>query len=194
MFVDVQRRTSIVHTAVEFTMKISSAIACSGSNGLQIRTHEQRRTQHALSAILEAALLSRTADKKWTGILSPGSEHRGHGTLPIFRQPRRARRTTMKGRTPIRRDRDVPRLGEHDEANSASEEVRMALLVWVGCRIPCQAHVKQVVTPLVSASSERADLAPLTVGLSWLSEVSELLVSFRLRLASVHRLRLTSVQ
>ena len=62
MFVDVERRTSIVHTAVEFTMNMSSATACSGSDGLQIQAHEQRRTQHAQSVILEAALLSRTAD------------------------------------------------------------------------------------------------------------------------------------
>ena len=57
------------------------------------------------------------------------------------------------------------------------------------------------VTPLVLASSERvlassesADLAPLTVGLPWLNEVSEFLASLRLRSVYVHRLRLTSAQ
>ena len=114
-----------MHTAVEFTMNMSSATACSGSDGLQIQAHEQRRTQHAQSVILEAALLSRTADKKWTGVLSPGSKHRGHGAAYFFRQPSKARRTKMNGQSPIQRGRKQPRRGEHGRGKSASKEPSM---------------------------------------------------------------------
>ena len=114
-----------LRTVAEIMMKAASSTALDVSNGLPNSSNGQHRTQFALSALVQMVLLMRLQQKKWGSDPSAGSKHRGNGTLPFFRLPRKARWRRMNGQSPTRRDRNAPRHGEHEEAISASGALRM---------------------------------------------------------------------
>ena len=94
--------------------------------GLTKGRDEQRRTQHACSAVGQEALLMRL---QWLQRLphpSAGIRHCGHGRLPSFRQPRRVWWRRMKGSGPVRAHLEMPAHGEHEEANQPREEPGMS--------------------------------------------------------------------
>ena len=103
-----------LHAAVEIMVIVASSNVSDLSNHLSKSREEQRRTQHAPSAVVQLALVMRLQPKKWGSPRSAGSKHGGHGAAHFFRQPLRAWWRRMKGQSPVRRARKMPRRGEDE--------------------------------------------------------------------------------
>ena len=69
---------------VEITMIAASSMVSDASNRLPNSRHEQHRTQLAHSAVVQAALLIRLAEKEWGSDSSAGTKHCGHGAVYFF--------------------------------------------------------------------------------------------------------------
>ena len=87
---DVEQHAHLESTTVEFMHNADKFTVSEVSAGLPTCTDAQGCARHTLSVELAAAPLWWPPGKKWPEILTAGSQHRSHGTLPRFRQPGRA--------------------------------------------------------------------------------------------------------